>query len=349
MVEGVDNNVLVGAAAALLLAALLGLAFAAHLNRQRVTSDREQIVKLRRKRFADYDEAKKEYLKLRKKIESGNTVLIDLIHDLGDDFVGRDSAQQQIAFDEAFEAVASIRQANARANIVVVLHTLGGYARPAHMIAQALKQHRKKSKGHYNPRRDPRIYAYVPYVAMSGGTMIALAADKVLMDPTASLGPIDTIYGGFPTDAYKSLLEQKGVLATQDVLVMLAHEARKYDQYAVKVARDIVNPAHKPPHHPDDNTLADHLSSGSLSHSQAISAKEAKDLGMNVSAKIPETIYGLVDARIRMINTRLEYETGDHDRPRDRREGGAGSDPADAAEQAMEREIRQSLRGLVRL
>ena len=350
VVEGVDNTVLIGAAAALVLLAVLGLAYAAYLNKQRASSDERQIVRLRRKRFADYDEARKEYEKLRKKVETGNTVLIDLIHDLGDDFVGRDSAQQQIAFDEAFQAVAAIRQANPRAKIVVVLHTLGGYARPAQMIAQALKQHLKKSKGHHNPKRDPRVIVYVPYIAMSGGTMIALAADEIGMHDTASLGPIDTIYGGFPTDAYDALIEQKGALATQDVLVMLAHEARKYDQYAVKVAREIVNPVHRK-HGEDEHKLADYLTSGRMSHSQSISLKEAKDLGMNVTRKIPPEVYGLVDARIRMINTRLEYETGDREERRDDRDDRRGSDGPgrDAAEQAMDRAIRQSLRGLVRL
>jgi len=350
VVDGINLYALAGAAA-LVVSFCLWLVWRAYRLSERDKSDEKQIVKLRRKRLADYEEARKEYDKLRKKIETGNTVLIDLIHDLGDDFVGRDSAQQQIAFDEAFEAVASIRQANPRARVMVVLHTLGGYARPAHMIAQELKQHINKVKGHHNPKKDPRVVAYIPYVAMSGGTMIALAADEVRMDPTASLGPIDTIYGGFPTDAYKALIEQKGVLATQDVLVMLAHEAEKYDQYAVKVARDIVNPAHKPHGKPKDNTLADHLSSGTLSHSQAISPKDAKDLGMNVKSKIPEAVYGLVDARIRMINTRLEYESGDgqgggESRPGDGR-GGAGG--GDIAEQVMERAIRQSLRGMMRI
>ncbi len=354
VLEGIDNTVLIGAAVALVVLAALGYAYAQYLSRQRASSDERQMVKLRSKRFADYEDARREYEKLRKKIETGNTVLIDLIHDLGDDFVGRDSAQQQIAFDEALQAVAAIRQANARAKIVVVLHTLGGYARPAHMIAQALRQHLEKTKGHHNPKREPRVIAHIPYIAMSGGTMIALAADKVCMNKTASLGPIDTIYGGFPTDAYNALIEQKGVLATQDVLVMLAHEARKYDQYAVKVAREIVNPVHRKPGKPE-HYLADYLSSGELSHSQAISVKEARELGMNVASKVDETINGLVDARIRMINTRLEYETGQHDDPRsDRRDGGGqgsagGGEGGGIAEQVIERAIRQSLRGLVRL
>ena len=342
MIEGFDNSTLMAAAGGVALTAVLVVGMAVWANRQRFTHDVEQITKLRRKRALDYKAASAEYKKFRKKIESGNTILIDLIHDLGDDFVGRDSAQQQIAFDEAFEAVASIRQANERTRIVVVLHTLGGYARPAHMIALALKHHIGKAKGHYNPRKAPRVIAYVPYVAMSGGTMIALAADQVGLDGTASLGPIDTVYGGFPTEAYKDLLEQKGALATQDVLVMLAHEAEKYDRYASKVAREIVNPAHRDGSRPE-HFLADHLSSGTLSHSQAISPEEAKELGMNVTTKIPSEIYGLVDARIRMINTRLEHEDGeqgsDAPQPRDDPEG---------AEQVLEHAIRQSLRGGLR-
>lgn len=344
VIEGVDNTVLYGVAGAGLFVLILAIsAISMHLNRQRAVSDERQVYKLRRKRAARYEDAKKDYEKYRKKIESGNTVLVDLIHDLGDDFVGRDSAQQQIAFDEAFEAVASIRQANPRARIVIVLHTLGGYARPAHMIALAIKQHLSKGKGHYNPRREPRVVAYVPYVAMSGGTMIALAADKIVMDQTASLGPIDTIYGGFPTEAYKELLAQKGPLATQDVLVMLAHEAEKYDRYAGQVARDIVNDIHKAEGKPDHH-IADTLSAGTLSHSQAITPGDAKDFGMNVSTKIPDLIYGLVDARIRMIHTRLEYEARRLDSEDGGEEGGT-----DNAEQAIERAIRQSLRGNVRL
>ena len=342
MLESVDNSVLAIAGGIGVLLMLFGFWLARILHRQQVHSDERQVAKLRHKRFAKYEEAKKDYEKFRKRIESGNTVLIDLIHDLGDEFVGRDSAQQHIAFDEAFEAVAAIRQANSRARIVVVLHTLGGYARPAHMIAQALKQHLKRVKPH-NPRKTPKVIAYVPYVAMSGGTMIALSADKVVMNKTASLGPIDTIYGSFPSETYQDLLEQKGALATQDLLVMLAHEAKKYDKYARQVSRDIVNDAHKKDGK-DDHSLADYLSSGELSHSQTISVGEAKKRGVNTGTDIPDVIYGLVDARIRMINTRLEFEE------RRMNEGDKVEDEsAETPEKAIERAIQQSLKGAIKI
>ena len=336
-----DQTVQIGAGMAALIVVLLVVIIAMVASRRQHVSDEQQVAKLRRKRVARYEDAQRDYDKFRKKVETSNTLLIEFIHDLGDEFIGRDSAQQQIVFDEAFEAVASIRQANPRSKIVIVLHTLGGYARPAHMIALALKQHLKLAKAH-NPKRDPHVIAYVPYVAMSGGAMIALAAEKVVMDPTASIGPIDTIYGGFPTETYHDLLDKKGPLATQDVLVMLAHEAEKYERYAIRVAREIVHPNHKAEGRAV-NFLADYLSAGTISHSEAISPEDAEKLGMNISTKIPSEIYGLVDARIRMIHTRLEFEERRSANPES--PAGEGED----AEKAIERAIRESLRGDIRI
>ncbi len=335
-----DQTVLIGAAMAALILVLLAVIFAMVASRRQNASDEEQVAKLRRKRAVAYQEAKAEYRRFRSKFEKSNTLLIEFIHDLGDGFIGRDSAPQQIVFDEAFEAIALIRQANPRSKIVIVLHTLGGYARPAHMIALAIKEHLRKTK--HNSKRDPHVVAYVPYVAMSGGAMIALAAEKVAMDATASLGPIDTIYGGFPTETYRDLLEQKGPLATQDVLVMLAHEAEKYDRYADRIAREIIHDNHKAEDR-DPDFLADYLSSGKLSHSEAISPAGAKELGVNVTTKIPPEIYGLVDARIRMIHTRLEYEERHAANP------DAGGSEAEDADKTMQRVIRESLGGGVRI
>ena len=338
-----DQTVQIGMGMAALIVLLLVVIIAMIASRRQHASDEQQVAKLRRKRVARYEDARRDYDRFRKKVETSNTLLIEFIHDLGDEFIGRDSAQQQIVFDEAFEAVASIRQANPRSKIVIVLHTLGGYARPAHMIALALRQHLKKAKAH-NSRRDPHVIAYVPYVAMSGGAMIALAAEKVVMDPTASLGPIDTIYGSFPTETYRDLLDQKGPLATQDLLVMVAHEAEKYETYAKRIAREIVHPNHKA-EDKDPDFLADYLSAGKLSHSEAISPEAADKLGMNVSTKIPADIYGLVDARIRMIHTRLEFEERNAANP----DSPAGDGEGDDTEKSVERLIRESLRGGIRL
>lgn len=317
MFESISEQELVIAAGLLAAMSLLGWAYWQYLAHETRKRDAHSLVKLRSWLGRSYEEAKQGYKKARANLEKRNrrnTIVIDLIHDLGDEFEGRDSAEQEITFDEAFNAIAAIRGANARTHIMIILHTLGGYARPAHMVALALKKHLRKV-GKHNPYKHPKITVYVPYVAMSGGTFIALAADRIFMDETASLGPIDTIYGSFPSEAYEDLIAQKGVEQTQDLLVLLAHEASKYDKYAQDVAREIINPVHRLPLHKmsgdgprtdkaRSRALADHLTSGEMSHSQAISPTSARELGINLSKNIPPDVYNLVDARIRMIQTK---------------------------------------------
>jgi ClpP class serine protease len=61
----------------------------------------------------------------------------------------------------------------------MILHTPGGLVLAAEQIAKALVEHKGK------------VTVFVPHYAMSGGTLIALAADQIVMDSNAVLGPID--------------------------------------------------------------------------------------------------------------------------------------------------------------
>lgn len=336
---------------AVIASVMLGFAISSVSHAGEQAKRKKKYLSLNEKRQRDYDTAEDDLDDARKKLEKHNTVVIDLIHDLGDDFVGRDQAEQQIAFDEALQNMSVIREVDEHSRIIVILHTLGGYARPAQMLATALKDHLRKSK----VRKD-RVVAYVPYVAMSGGTMIALACDKIVMGRSASLGPIDTIFGSFPAEAYKHLVDEKGILATQDLFVLLAHEAGKYEEYAKQVSREIINEHHKAEDKPE-NFLADHLSAGKMSHSQAISAKDAHDLGVNVTLKddLMKSVYEYVDARIRMINTRIEK---DEALAKQQEQHGGTAPPttepsddgtvASSPDRMLERAIQQSLRGFVR-
>jgi ClpP class serine protease len=60
-----------------------------------------------------------------------------------------------------------------------VIHTPGGLVLAAEQIAQGLARH------------PARVTVFVPHYAMSGGTLIALAADEIVMDENAVLGPVD--------------------------------------------------------------------------------------------------------------------------------------------------------------
>ncbi len=67
-----------------------------------------------------------------------------------------------------------------------VLHTPGGLVLAAEQIAQALAEHKGK------------VTVFVPHYAMSGGTLLALAADAIVMDPNAVLGPLILSWANTP-------------------------------------------------------------------------------------------------------------------------------------------------------
>ncbi len=67
--------------------------------------------------------------------------------------------------------------------IDLVLHTPGGLVLASMQIARAMRRHRGK------------VTVFVPHYAMSGGTLIALAADEIVMSEHAVLGPVDPQLG----------------------------------------------------------------------------------------------------------------------------------------------------------
>ncbi|GMA62091.1 hypothetical protein GCM10025859_25310 [Alicyclobacillus fastidiosus] len=77
--------------------------------------------------------------------------------------------------------------------IDIILHTPGGLVLASEQIAHALNHHLAK------------VTIFVPHYAMSGGTMIALAADEIVMDLNAVLGPVDPQLGQYPAASQKPL------------------------------------------------------------------------------------------------------------------------------------------------
>jgi membrane-bound ClpP family serine protease len=67
--------------------------------------------------------------------------------------------------------------------VTLVLHTSGGCVASCVLIANALREFRVSR-------------AIVPYMAMSGGTLIALNADVLEMGASASLSAVDPVIGG---------------------------------------------------------------------------------------------------------------------------------------------------------
>ena len=100
-----------------------------------------------------------------------------------------------IDIDDAEGVLRAIHETPAGRAIEIILHTPGGLVIAAQQIASALADH------------DGRVTAVVPHYAMSGGTLIALAADEIVIDPHAALGPVDPQLGQYPAASLVEVAE----------------------------------------------------------------------------------------------------------------------------------------------
>ncbi|RME14117.1 MAG: hypothetical protein D6801_09845 [Alphaproteobacteria bacterium] len=159
--------------------------------------------------------------------------------------------------------------------IDIVLHTPGGMVIAATQIALALKAH----KG--------RVTVFVPHFAMSGGTLIALAADEVVMSPHATLGPIDPQLGQTPAASLQVVLEKKNINDIDDATIVQADQGAKaiaqVQATAMKLLAGKMDEERA-------REIAVTLSEGRWTHDYPIFCDEARELGLPVSTEIPEQV-----------------------------------------------------------
>ena len=96
------------------------------------------------------------------------------------------AVSRHIDLEGAQTIIAAIKDTPDDMPIDLVLHTPGGLVLAAMQIARAVEAHKAK------------VTVYVPVYAMSGGTLIALAANEIVLGEFSVLGPIDPQIAGFP-------------------------------------------------------------------------------------------------------------------------------------------------------
>ncbi len=100
-----------------------------------------------------------------------------------------------IDVNDSEDVLRAIHMTDPEVPIDIILHTPGGLVLASMQIARALHKHKGK------------VTAFVPHYAMSGGTLIALAADEIVMSEYAVLGPVDPQLGQYPA---ASILKVEG-------------------------------------------------------------------------------------------------------------------------------------------
>ena len=223
------------------------------------------------------------------KPETNGRKVIAIIHDFGHPQGYHTDERRYLSTREAFEILAEIRSVPPETPIDVVLHTPGGEAFACELIAGALKDR-------------PNTTAYVPYCAMSAGTIIALSTEKIVMGRYACLGPIDTQFFGFPTESFTRLMREKPIQNIEDFTVLLGYLAEKEQKTARQRACELLNKHHFG--RDDACQLTDFLVAGDMKHSEQIGRSRAVELGVNVTnGDCPAVVYDMVEDRLRIYKS----------------------------------------------
>jgi ClpP class serine protease len=184
-----------------------------------------------------------------------------------------------IDIHDSEEVLRAIHMTDDDVPLDIVLHTPGGLVLAALQIARAIRDHKAK------------VTVFVPHYAMSGGTLIALAADQIVMCEHSVLGPIDPQVGQSPAASLLKVIEQKPIAEIDDQTLILADVGRKAIDQVKQAARELLA---KHLSADQANTLAEKLATGIWTHDYPIWATTAKELGLPVSTDMPDEVIELM-------------------------------------------------------
>jgi ClpP class serine protease len=171
---------------------------------------------------------------------------------------------RHIDIDDAESILRAIRETPSGRPIEIILHTPGGLVLAASQIALA--------------DHDGIVTAVVPHYAMSGGTLIAMSADEIVIDRHAALGPIDPQLGQYPAASILAALEQPG--EHKDETLILGDVSRKAIWQVQTLVTRLLAQRMTPERAKDVASL---MSRGAWTHDHPLMAAELEQLGFPVT------------------------------------------------------------------
>jgi ClpP class serine protease len=186
---------------------------------------------------------------------------------------------RHIDLEDAQTIIAAIKSTPEDMPIDFVIHTPGGLVLAAMQIARAVEAHKAK------------VSVYVPVYAMSGGTLIALAADEIVLGEFSVLGPIDPQIAGLPAASIVKARDSKPVESVFDLTLVLADVAEKALAQVKQGAVELLTPRME---RSAAEALAAKLAGGHWTHDYALTAQEARALGLPVKVGMPPEVMQLM-------------------------------------------------------
>lgn len=161
----------------------------------------------------------------------------------------------------------------------LILHTPGGLVLASLQIAKAIRT------------RKGKVTVFVPHYAMSGGTLIALAADEIVMAPHAVLGPVDPQLGQYPAASLLKVIAKKPIEEIDDHTLIMADIAEKAVKQLKETVKELLEKNYSPQ---KAEELAEILATGTWTHDYPITVETAKKLGLNITTDMPKEILQLM-------------------------------------------------------
>ncbi|HEY9736450.1 MAG TPA: hypothetical protein V6D06_09210 [Trichocoleus sp.] len=190
-----------------------------------------------------------------------------------------------INIEDSEQILRAIRLTPPNIPIDLILHTPGGLVLATEQIARALLRHPSK------------VTVFIPHYAMSGGTMLAMAADEIVMDENAVLGPVDPQLGNVAAASVLRVLEEKPIEKIDDQTIVTADIARKAIAQVQRFVRSLLeDPIPTQKINPENiDRIIERLTTGQVTHDYPILVEEAREMGLPVTTGLPMDIYNLMD------------------------------------------------------
>lgn len=184
-------------------------------------------------------------------------------------------------FDSPEGALRRIARASNRTPIDLILHVGPEQSLAAEQIAHALIRH------------PARVTVFVPHQALGDGLLVALAADELVLDPNAVLGPVMPYAGPYPAVSVLTAVRDKTAERVDDRTLILADQARKARAQVQALVAELLTARN--PELENVPELAAQLSGDGWTPQYPILIEEARRLGLRIKDEFPPELHNLLD------------------------------------------------------
>ncbi len=188
--------------------------------------------------------------------------------------------EPEIVLEDSEIILQQIRETSPDKPIDFIVHTEGGLAFAADLIAMALRYHKSK------------VTVMVPFYALSDGTLLGLAADEIMMEKTSILAPVEPLIDDMPANWVMAILKRKPIETISDRTILFAEAARMETENAKELVKWLLIDKMS---EEQATQVANFLAGGYMASSTPITLDVARAIGLNVVEGVPDKVMQLFE------------------------------------------------------